>query len=539
MGGLSVQEAGHLVARPHFLERRRVLEVHGFGQRAARREAAARLLGTTQGRDRPRNRLELLLARRGHVDSRNRAQQALRVGMQRLLEQLADGRFLDHLRAVHDDHALRGLGNDAHVVGDQHDRHAELGLQLVQQLEDLRRDGDVEGGGGLVGDEKVRIARQCHRDHHALPHATRELMRILLHAALGVRDVHDLQHLDGLVHGVAAAEALVQPDGLRDLLADGEDRIQRGHGLLEDHRDLFAADLPHLRGGQAEEVLAVVDDLALHDAPGRLRDEPHDAQGGDRLARTRLADDAERLALVDVEADAVDGAHDALVGEEVCLESLDFEEPFGHGASRSRYQRLVSSRNASSAREVSSTSTSLWVTQRMAAGPIAWTFTLRAAQPFTSSSVAAGPRSTRTMTMFVCTLARSTRRPGSFASPSPRRRAFAWSSASRSTMRSRATLPAAARMPTCRMPPPSILRQRRARSMNSAEPQITEPTGAASPLDTQKVTESTWRVKSPAGRLSATAALKSRAPSRCTGTPASWATAATAAISSGVQQVPP
>src|SRR6266850_1359484 len=203
------------------------------------------------------------------------------------------------------------------------------------------------------------------------------------------------------------------------------------------------------------------------------------------------------------------------------------------------YQRLVNSRNASSAREVSSASTSLWVTQRMAAGPIAWTFTLRAAQPFTSSSVAAGPRSTRTMTMFVCTLARSTRSPGSFASPSPRRRAFAWSSASRSTMRSRATMPAAARMPTCRMPPPSILRQRRARSMNSAEPQITEPTGADSPFDTQNVTESTGRAKSAAGRFRATAALNSRAPSRCTGTPASWATAATAAISSGVQQVPP
>src|SRR5207237_5054006 len=89
MGGLSVQEAGHLVARPHFLERRRVLEVHGFGQRAARREAAARLLGTTQGRDRPRNRLELLLARRGPVDSRNRAQPALRVWVHRLRDTIA------------------------------------------------------------------------------------------------------------------------------------------------------------------------------------------------------------------------------------------------------------------------------------------------------------------------------------------------------------------------------------------------------------------------------------------------------------------
>src|SRR5262249_38474889 len=133
-------------------------------------------------------------------------------------------------------------------------------------------------------------------------------------------------------------------------------------------------------------------------------------------------------------------------------------------------------------------------------GAMAWPLTSRAAQPFPSSAPAAGPRSTRTITMFVCTVARSTHRPGSFASPSASPRALAWSSASRCTMRSSDTMPAAASTPTCRMPAPSILRQRRARSMSSVEPQITEPTGAESPFDRQKVTESTGRVKSAAGR---------------------------------------
>ena len=94
-------------------------------------------------------------------------------------------------------------------------------------------------------------------------------------------------------------------------------------------------------------------------------------------------------------------------------------------------------------------------------------------------------------------------------------------------------------MPAWRMPPPTILRTRRARATNSGPPQTTEPTGAPRPLETQKVTESAWRANSLAGRPSATAALKSRAPSRCTGTPAPCATSATAAISSGVQHVPP
>src|ERR1051325_7081695 len=100
-------------------------------------------------------------------------------------------------------------------------------------------------------------------------------------------------------------------------------------------------------------------------------------------------------------------------------------------------------------------------------------------------------------------------------------------------------MPAAAMIPAWRSPLPNIFRKRRAWAIKSREPHTTEPTGAESPFDTQNVTESTWRVKSEAGRFSAIAALKSRAPSRCTGTFAACATLATAAVSSGVMQVPP
>src|SRR5207253_8601250 len=39
----SVEEAGHLVARPYFFERWRVFEMHRLRERAARREPASRL----------------------------------------------------------------------------------------------------------------------------------------------------------------------------------------------------------------------------------------------------------------------------------------------------------------------------------------------------------------------------------------------------------------------------------------------------------------------------------------------------------------
>ena len=54
--------------------------------------------------------------------------------------------------------ALRGLGDDAHIVGDEHEAHAGVALQLEQEVEDLRLNGDVERGGRLVGNEEAGIA---------------------------------------------------------------------------------------------------------------------------------------------------------------------------------------------------------------------------------------------------------------------------------------------------------------------------------------------------------------------------------------------
>ena len=84
-------------------------------------------------------------------------------------------------------------------------------------------------------------------------------------------------------------------------------------------------------------------------------------------------------------------------------------------------------------------------------------------------------------------------------------------------------MPAAAMMPAWRMPPPSIFRARRARPMKSRLPVTTEPTGAPSPLERQKVTESAWAATSFAGIPVATHAFQRRAPSRWTARPCSVA----------------
>src|SRR4030095_16866431 len=154
----------------------------------------------------------------------------------------------------------------------------------------------------------------------------------------------------------------------------GEYRIERGHRLLEDHRDLFAADLPHLGGGQIEEASPAVVDRALDDAAGGLRDQTHDREGRDALPGAGLPGAAERLALCDVKIDPVDGADNALVGVEIRLQPFDLEQSFGHGAPWSYHLRVISAK-ASHARAMSSASMSLWVTHRIAAGPVAGVFT--------------------------------------------------------------------------------------------------------------------------------------------------------------------
>ena len=225
-------------------------------------------------------------------------------------------RLLHDLPAVHDDHAVRDLGHDAQVMGDEKDGHVELVAELVDEVEDLRLDGDVERRGGLVGDQELGVARERHGDHDALPHAAGHLVREVAGALLGTGDAHDAQHLDGSRPGVLLGHVGVGADGLDNLVAHAVDGVERGHGLLEDHRDLPAADLLHLglRGG--EEVLAVEGDRAAGHMAGLL-EQSHDGERRHGLARAGLAHHGEDLAALEVEGHAVDGADHALARGEL------------------------------------------------------------------------------------------------------------------------------------------------------------------------------------------------------------------------------
>ena len=183
---------------------------------------------------------------------------------------------------------------------DEEDRHPLFVLQNLEQLQDLRLDRDVERGRRLVGDEQLRLAGQRHRDHHALTHAAGEAMRIFVEARLRRRNANPLEQTNGLGLGRRARHAAVVDQRLGDLEADGQHRVEAGHRLLEDHRDVVAAHAPHRLFRQRQEIAARELDAAL-DTAALPRNQPHDGERGDALARARFADDRHGLLRGEIE----------------------------------------------------------------------------------------------------------------------------------------------------------------------------------------------------------------------------------------------
>ncbi|OAH10685.1 hypothetical protein STSP_60070 [Streptomyces jeddahensis] len=110
---------------------------------------------------------------------------------------------------VHHEDPVGDVRHHPQIMGDEHDGGAEAFPQGLQDLEDARLDGDVEGGRRLVGDEHGRVAGDADGDHYALPHAAAELVRVLVDALPGRRDAHQVQEFDGTRACLLLRQALV------------------------------------------------------------------------------------------------------------------------------------------------------------------------------------------------------------------------------------------------------------------------------------------------------------------------------------------
>ena len=148
------------------------------------------------------------------------------------------------------------------------------------------------------------LDRERAGDADALALAARELVRVAAHV-VGVQ----ADRLEQLRRSAPRTRAgvfasLWIDQRLADDRADRHARVERGVGVLEDDLHVAARARAARRLPSARDVLALEPDLAR----GRL-DQAQDAAPGRRLAAARLADEAERLAGCDLEADAVDRVH--------------------------------------------------------------------------------------------------------------------------------------------------------------------------------------------------------------------------------------
>jgi len=94
---------------------------------------------------------------RRRVRLRLRPQQCPRIVMLRRFEYAFGGTLLDDRSFLHHANRIGELSYDAEIVRYEQHRHSEARLQLFEQGEDLRLDGDIEGGRGLIRDEEIGL----------------------------------------------------------------------------------------------------------------------------------------------------------------------------------------------------------------------------------------------------------------------------------------------------------------------------------------------------------------------------------------------
>ena len=102
------------------------------------------------------------------------------------------------------------------------------------------------------------------------------------------------------------ADAAVQLQDLADLRLDRMQRVERRHRLLEDDRDVVAANAPDLVLRQVDQFAALEVDAARRMRRGRIRQQLQDRQRADGFAGAGFTDQRHALAALDLEGNMVD-----------------------------------------------------------------------------------------------------------------------------------------------------------------------------------------------------------------------------------------
>ena len=94
-------------------------------------------------------------------------------------------------------------------------------------------------------------------------------------------------------------------DRFADLVADGENRVERSHRFLKNHGDTIAPDAPHRIKRQLQKILLFKTNRSADFYRGMFLQKSQDGEGGEGFARARFPNQGNGLAFFDAQRDIV------------------------------------------------------------------------------------------------------------------------------------------------------------------------------------------------------------------------------------------
>ena len=96
-------------------------------------------------------------------------QQALGIGMLRLLEHIGHQTGFNNMALLHDRDMIGQFAHNAEIMRDKQHRHATPFLDALQQCQNLRLHSHIQRCGRFIGNQQIWLIGQSHCNHHALP----------------------------------------------------------------------------------------------------------------------------------------------------------------------------------------------------------------------------------------------------------------------------------------------------------------------------------------------------------------------------------
>ena len=224
------------------------------------------------------------------------------------LDDLLGRAVFDGLAVAQHHDVVGNLGDDGKVMGDVKSRRMRLLDRVLDGGQHIDLCGDVKCRGRLVEDDQFRVGAERHGGHGALQLAAGDLMGIAVAECFGIGQAEHLEQIKRPFFRFRPGHDLVAQSRLDHLFAKLVGRIERGRRRLRDIADLAAADGAHAVAAKRQDVLAVEQHLtAGNGGAAAAIGERRQADGG--LACTAFADQAEHLALLDIEGDVFDQGH--------------------------------------------------------------------------------------------------------------------------------------------------------------------------------------------------------------------------------------